>query len=116
MKDKNVDSKQGGERVQFGEDKNIGVDDVSGKTIYVKTGPKGTYLQLGEKVDGSKEKPRTAPIPKGKSVSDLDVNEAMVYLSLPKVLGQTSNGKDITAKIGMYGPFLQVEKKYSEKN
>lgn len=108
---KTVDDKQGGDRVQFGEDKELGKDNKTGMSVYLKAGPKGSYLQLGEKKPDSKEKPRRANVPKGVSVSDLTLEEALHYLSLPKVLGQYK-GSDVIAKVGMFGPFLAVDKNF----
>lgn len=106
-----VEEKQGGDRVQFGDDKELGNDPKSGKMVYLKTGPKGSYLQLGEKIPDSKEKPRRAGLPKGVSATDLTLDEALKYLELPKVLGQYKDN-DIVAKIGMFGPFVTTNGKF----
>ncbi len=52
-------------------------------------------------------KPRMASIPKGKDITTVSVEEALVYLSLPKQLGRhPETGKVITANIGRFGPYI----------
>lgn len=52
-------------------------------------------------------KPRMASIPKGKELSSVTIDDAMVYLSLPKQLGKhPATGKVITANIGRFGPYI----------
>lgn len=52
-------------------------------------------------------KPRMASIPKGKDITAVTVDEAMVYLSLPRRLGtMPSTGKVITANVGRFGPYV----------
>jgi DNA topoisomerase-1 len=52
-------------------------------------------------------KPRMASIPKGKDITAVTVDEALVYLSLPRRLGtMPSTGKVITANVGRFGPYV----------
>jgi DNA topoisomerase-1 len=52
-------------------------------------------------------KPRMASIPKGKDITSVTVEDALVYLSLPKRLGtKPETGKIITANIGRFGPYI----------
>lgn len=52
-------------------------------------------------------KPRMASIPKGKDITAVTVDEALVYLSLPRRLGTLpTTGKVITANIGRFGPYI----------
>ena len=52
-------------------------------------------------------KPRMASIPKGKDITAVTVDEAMVYLSLPRRLGtMPETGKVITANVGRFGPYV----------
>lgn len=52
-------------------------------------------------------KPRMASIPKGKDITAVTVDEAMVYLSLPRRLGTLpATGKVITANVGRFGPYV----------
>lgn len=52
-------------------------------------------------------KPRMASIPKGKDITSVTVDEALVYLSLPRRLGiMPETGKVITANVGRFGPYV----------
>ena len=80
-------------------------------------GKYGPYVQLGERVKGkgSKKapKPRMASIPKTKDLSTVTLTDALLYLSLPKVLGvHPETGLPITANIGMFGPYVVHNKDF----
>jgi DNA topoisomerase-1 len=52
-------------------------------------------------------KPRMASIPKEKNPTEVTVEEAMLYLSLPRVLGtHPDTGKEILANKGRFGPYV----------
>jgi DNA topoisomerase-1 len=110
-------------------DEPIGIDPVSGLPIFVLVGKYGPYVQLGayepkvKKVIGEKKprrkkgdpiipkpivfKPRMASIPKGMDLTNISMENALKYLSLPKVLGAfPTTGKNITANIGRFGPYI----------
>ena len=92
--------------VEIKPDEPIGNDPDTKHPIFVKNGRFGPYVQLGEK---SKElkKPRMASIPKEMNPSEVTVNQALVYLSLPRVLGKhPQSGKDVIANKGRFGPYI----------
>lgn len=97
----------------------IGTHPETGESIFVKVGRFGPYVQLGEggtevvsvskngKEKTKKIKPRMASIPKGKEFSSITVEDALVYLSLPRKLGEfPDTGKTITASVGRFGPYI----------
>ena len=87
-------------------DEPIGVDPATGLSIFTKIGRFGPYVQLGEKTPENK-KPRMASIPKEVDPSNVSIEQALVYLSLPRVLGKhPESGKNITASIGRFGPYI----------
>jgi DNA topoisomerase-1 len=60
-----------------------------------------------KKVKPKAIKPRMASIPKGKDITLVTVDEALVYLSLPRRLGtHPDTGKVITANVGRFGPYI----------
>ncbi len=98
-------------------DEPIGTDPESGLPIYVLIGKYGPYVQLGERVKGrgsrSAKKPRMASIPKEKDLSSVSLEDALKYLSLPRVLGKhPETGEDITANIGRFGPYVVHQKDF----
>ncbi len=88
----------------------IGVDPKSGNMIIARFGRFGPMLQLGEATDD--EKPRFAPLPKGSRLETVTLEEALEMFKLPRLVGQTKDGKDIRANIGRFGPYVQVEKAF----
>ncbi len=70
--------------------------------IYLKKGPYGYYVQLGEDDPKSKVKPKRCSLPKGVTPEEISPEQASVLLSLPRQLG---NG--IEANIGKFGTYLK---------
>ena len=77
----------------------------TGDPIYVKVGPYGAYVQLGDEADGAKVA-RTS-LPKGMTPENITVEQAVKLLELPKLIGNhPETGKEIKAGIGRFGPFV----------
>ena len=87
----------------------VGIDPKSGKPILARFGRFGPMLQLGATED-KENKPEFAPMPKGAKIETVTLEEALKAFELPRVVGQTDDGKDIKANIGRFGPYIQVEK------
>ena len=88
----------------------VRIDEKSGKPVFARIGRFGPFVQLGDKED--EEKPTFASLGKGQSVQTVTMEEAMYLLSLPKVVGQTEAGEDMTVAIGRFGPYVQIGKEY----
>lgn len=85
-------------------DASLGTDQATGEPIYLKEGPYGYYVQLGE---GKKRKSLT----KGTSPEDVTLEMAVSLLSLPKTLGKhPESGEDVIADLGRYGPYVKCGK------
>ncbi len=92
-------------------DEPIGTDPETGLGVYILVGKYGPYVELGQRVKGkgSKKaiKPRMASIPKEKNLTEVTMQDAMKYLSLPRVLGvHPETGENIIANIGRFGPYI----------
>ncbi|MBQ9035074.1 MAG: type I DNA topoisomerase [Alphaproteobacteria bacterium] len=87
-------------RITKNEDKILG--QMSGANIYLKKGPYGHYVQLGEDATATTEKPKRSSLPKFVKPEELTLEQAQILLSLPRVL---ENG--IEVNIGKFGQYLK---------
>lgn len=90
----------------------LGMHPDEGLPIYVKTGPFGTYLQLGEDPQGEDDpKPKRCSVPKHIEPEDVTLDIAMSYLALPRKLGShPDTGNQVAAGIGRFGPYVTTRK------
>lgn len=104
-----IDSSDKIERSDVAQAREIGIDPKTKKPVLARFGRYGPMLQLGATEDET-EKPRFAPMPKGAKIETVTLEQAMEAFTLPRLLGQTDDGKDIEANIGRFGPYIKVDK------
>jgi DNA topoisomerase-1 len=63
-------------------------------------------LQRGEQSDDPK--PTFAPLPQGRKIETVTLDEALEMFKLPRTLGTTDTGEEIIANIGRFGPYIKV--------
>ncbi len=85
-------------------EKLLGTDPLSGSQVFVKIGRYGPMVQLGEA--DTENKPKFAALKKGQSIDTISLEEAMELFKLPRILGEFE-GKDVTASIGRFGPYVR---------
>lgn len=79
-----------------------------GTDIFLKKGPYGWYVQVGE----GKEAKRTG-LPKGMKPESVTIESALKLLSLPRLLGNDPKTKEpIEASIGRFGPYVKRGKTF----
>ena len=86
--------------------KKLGVHPESGEPIYVKLGPYGHYIQLGDKSEEN-PKPKNVSLPKGVTPETVTIEQAIGLLALPRTLGMhPDTGRKVQASLGPYGPYI----------
>ena len=90
----------------------LGLDPKSGRTVSVRHGPFGPHAMIGTKDDPKEAgKPKSASLKIGQDIGTITLEDAMDLFVLPRLLGETPDGEHITACLGRFGPYLN----YGEK-
>jgi DNA topoisomerase I len=88
----------------------LGKDAATGKPVSVRMGRFGPFVQIGTKDDA--DKPRFAGLRPGQKMDNIGLSDAMALFVLPRKLGATAAGEEVTAAIGRFGPYIKYGAKY----
>ena len=88
----------------------IGTDEQTGKPISVRMGRYGPFVQIGTRED--EDKPRFAGLRPGQKMDSITLEEALELFKLPRELGVSPEGEQISANIGRFGPYIKYDSKF----
>ncbi|MDX1519579.1 MAG: DNA topoisomerase, partial [Gammaproteobacteria bacterium] len=88
----------------------LGIDPKSGSPVTVRMGRYGPFVQIGTRDD--EEKPRFAGLRNGQRIDTITLEEALELFKLPRDLGHTKEGEEVSANIGRFGPYVRYGKKF----
>ncbi|GAC1302223.1 MAG: DNA topoisomerase I [Steroidobacteraceae bacterium] len=97
-------------REEVAQARDLGTDPASGKPMTVRMGRFGPFVQIGTKDD--EDKPRFAGLRPGQKMDAVTHAEALELFKLPRKLGVTASGEEISANVGRFGPYVKYGAKY----
>jgi len=97
-------------REQASQARVLGEDPVSGRPVSVRMGRYGAFVQIGTKDD--EDKPKFAGLRPGQKMDDLTLETAIDLFKLPRALGETAEGEEVSANIGRFGPYVRYATKF----
>jgi len=98
-------------RAEASQARTLGKDPKTGLPVVVRFGRYGPVLQLGDSEDEN-QKLRFAPLPADLRMEEVTLEQALPMFQLPRVVGKTEEGEEITADIGRFGPYVKVGAKF----
>ena len=101
----------------------LGIHPKSGLEVSVRIGRYGPYAQIGTKDDEEKPKfaglrreikdPETGEvIQPAQKLDQITLEEALELFKLPRLLGETSEGEEVAASVGRFGPYIRYGGKF----
>lgn len=88
----------------------LGTDPKTGKPVTVRMGRYGPFVQIGTRDD--EEKPQFAGLRPGQKMDQIELDEALKLFDLPRYLGETPEGEQVSANIGRFGPYVRYGSKF----
>lgn len=90
-------------------ERELGIDEASGKPIVARMGRYGPMVQIGNVDD--EEKPRFAALRKDQSIETITLEDALKLFQLPKTLGEYE-GLEVSVNIGRFGPYVKFGEQF----
>ena len=88
----------------------VAVHPETGQPILLKSGRFGPYLEM----DIGEDKPKRSSLPKGWAPKELQPDQAIMLISLPREVGKHPEDEEpILANLGRYGPYVQHQRTFA---
>ncbi|MEI6228902.1 MAG: type I DNA topoisomerase [Candidatus Saccharibacteria bacterium] len=104
-----IEQSGGIDRSTVSQAREIGIDPKTNKPVLARFGRFGPMLQLGSGAE-DEDKPQFAPMPAGRKIENVTLEEALHAFKLPRLVGETATGDVIKANVGRFGPYIQAGK------
>lgn len=88
----------------------LGNDPETGRSVTVRMGRYGAYVQIGTRDD--EEKPKFANLRAEQRMDSIGLDEALELFRLPRELGVSEEGEKISVNVGRYGPYIRYDNKF----
>ena len=90
-------------------ERELGIDEASGKKVIARMGRYGPMVQIGHAED--EEKPRFAKLKTDQSIETISLEDAMQLFALPRVLGEYE-GQEVAVNVGRFGPYVKLGEQF----
>lgn len=90
-------------------ERELGVDEASGKKIVARMGRYGPMIQIGDVND--EDKPRFAALRKDQSIETISLEDAEKLFQLPRTLG-THEEQEVSVNVGRFGPYVKLGEQF----
>jgi len=88
----------------------LGTDEKTGKPISVRMGRYGPFVQIGTRDD--EDKPKFAGLQPGQKMDKITLEQALELFKLPRELGVSAEGEQISTNFGRFGPYVKYDNKF----
>jgi DNA topoisomerase-1 len=86
-------------------ERDLGVDQATGKPVIARMGKYGPMVQIG--VSEDEEKPRYAKLKQSQSIETITLEQAFELFKLPLTLGEYE-GQEVSVNAGRFGPYIKL--------
>ncbi len=90
-------------------ERDLGVDQATGKPVIARMGKYGPMVQIG--VSEEEEKPRYAKLKQSQSIETITLAEALDLFKLPLTLGEYE-GQEVAVNVGRFGPYIKLGEQF----